>query len=359
MKLQRTFILSALVLSIAVGTVAYADEYATTTAISISTDNEEVMPEEEFIEDIPETDSEYAVSSPEENEVQLGNEDIIDPNEVSTKPIIHKPTGIQGHGYTNNLEYYYHNNGYPEYISYVYGYDKFMGDDGEMYVEYEIGLTDLSEKNRNEILNIASDKCYISFAQDMFSFNYRTQVYEEMRNEFTEAHVRMADDCGRIYVYAPEGKEKEYLNQLGDRYFALVFICDNNGDFVYKDGTVADGTPQPGIEAGNTNGGTALITPGLGVITTTVPELGTTGAIAEPTDQNNTRTILIIAISAALVLLITGGVYLLHKSKMRISSDGTVAASVKLTNAEIERAVADSIEKPSSELKDRIMREIK
>lgn len=344
MKLQRTFILSALVLSIAVGTVAYADEYATTTAISISTDNEEVMPEEEFIEDIPETDSEYAVSSPEENEVQLGSEDIIDPNDgtiATDKLDIRTPVGEQGRGDCLNLENYYFENGYPDYLSFVFVYDKFLDENEEIALLVSAGLTDMSQENIDAVLDIADDRCYITFSEWEYSYTERKAVYDEIRAmESEDLHVWLAyDDRVSVNVLDESNLEK-YREMFSEKYGDIVTVdC-----IIAEDSIVWDGG--------------AVITPGLGTITT-IPELGTTGAIAEPTDQNNTRTILIIAISAALVLLITGGVYLLHKSKMRISSDGTVAASVKLTNAEIERAVADSIEKPSSELKDRIMREIK
>ncbi len=254
----------------------------------------------------------------------------------------HEPQGVQGRGEHNNLEYYYHNNGYPEYISYVYGYDKFMGEDGEMYIEYEIGLTDLSEENRNAVLETASEYCYISFAQDMFSYNYRTEVYEELRKEFPEAYVSMADNCGRIYIYAPEGKEQEYLEKLGDRYFALVFLCDSSsGEFLYTEGTSG---MQP-------EGSAPVFDAGMGA--------PTTGAVTVPEQPDNSRTVLIITLSAAIAVAVTAGaIILIRRSRTRISADGTATASAALTKKNVEQALRESMEQPSPEVKDKILEKL-
>ncbi len=338
MRLQKTFILSALVLSLMGGTVANAEEYATTTAASLLTDVIEVMPEEEFIKDIPETDNEYAVSSPEENEVQLGSEDIIDPNEntaVADELNIPEPIGEQGRGDCLNLENYYFENGYPEYLSFVFVYDKFLDENEEIVLLASAGLTEMSQENIDAILDIADDSCYITFSEWKYSYTERKAVYDEIKAmESEDLHVWLAyDDRVSVNVLDASNLEK-YRELFSEKYGDIVTVdC-----IIAEDSIVEDGG--------------AVITPGLGTITTT-------GVITEPTEQNNTHTILIIAISAALLLLITGGVYLLHKSKMRISSDGTAAASVKLTNADIEKTVADSEEKPSTELKDKIMRELK
>lgn len=254
----------------------------------------------------------------------------------------HEPQGVQGRGEHNNLEYYYHHNGYPEFISYVYGYDKFMGEDGKMYIEYEIGLTDLSEENRNSVLETASEYCYISFAQDMFSHSYRTEVYEEMRKEFPEAYVSMANDCGRIYIYAPEGKEQEYLEKLGDRYFALVFLCDSSsGELLYSEGTAG---VQP-------EGSAPVFDAGMGA--------PTTGAVTIPEKPDSSRTVLIITLSAAIAVAVTAGaVILIRRNRARISADGTATASAALTKNDVEQALRESMEQPSPETLDRILEKL-
>lgn len=255
------------------------------------------------------------------------------PEDIPMEDIPYRePVGIIGRGTANNLEYYYNNSGFPEYISYIYGYDKFMGQDGKMKVEYKVGLTDLSEENKNAVLDIASENCCILFEQGGFSFTYRAEVYLQLRDEFPEYHIRMAEDSSDIYIYAAENKD-DCLKKLDGRYEGLVFVTDEEGISYCGSGEA------------------------VGKVDIPMAGLGVDGALTGGFEPAATETApslpLIAAICAAGIMLLAAVIFFLRR-RIRLSADGTAALSRKLSSSDVEELIRRNSERPSPELKQKI-----
>lgn len=255
-----------------------------------------------------------------------------------------EPIGVQGSGDVKNMESYYYENGYPEYISYINAYDKLYDEhSGSTLLMYEVGLTDMSEENRNAILSIGDETCYFSFGQATHSYNVRYKVYEELRREFPDAYVRMSDNTETIYLIALNGEQEEYIERLGTEYGSLVAVADKDGE-VYS------------LITGAVDGSIAPVEGGMGIDggLSEIAHAGDSGGNIEP----NSTIPLIAAVCAVIIAAAVAGFLLLRRSRLRVSSDGTAAAVSRLTRAEVKKAVADSAEQPSEALRNRITREL-
>ncbi len=257
-----------------------------------------------------------------------------EPQEVVTE--YRTPDGEQGHGNIKNLEYYYHNNGYPEYLSYIAAYDKMLISDQDIAVCIRAGLTDMSQENMDEILELADSSCYIVFEQASYSYNERTDIYEQLRAEFPELYVSLGYDNESIIIYTPDGKTEACLEALSGRYKGLVYVADDDG--VLYDTDVGEPTGER----------VTMPDGGLG---------GDTGAISTGpiTTAEKDRTAWIIPAAVITALLIAAGaVLLLRKSRIKVSGDGTAAAASTLSKNDVVRLISDSAETPCPELRDRI-----
>ncbi len=252
------------------------------------------------------------------------------------------PIGEQGRGSIKNLEYHYHNNGYPEYLSYIAAYDKVLIDDNTLAVCIRAGLTDMSQENMDEILELADSSCYIVFEKASYSYNERQEIFTQLREEFPDCYISLGYETEDIIIVAPENRTEECLKKLAGRFDGLVSVADSEG-WLYDAAMCATGerisVPDAGF--GVEAGGSAVIGGEPAVI------------INKPTKHGN---ILIIAAVAAAVMLIVGATFLvIRRSRIKLGADVTASATVVLTKKDIKRMIAGSAETPSDELKDRII----
>ena len=246
------------------------------------------------------------------------------------------PEGFQGTGLNKNPEYYYHEFGYPEYLSYIAAYDKFLAEGDELVVQFRAGLTDMSQENIDEVLSVMDSSCWVVFEQASYSYNERTAVYEQLREEFPECYVSLGYDNERIIIYTPaDSTEEEYLKKLNGRFAGLVFVCGSDG--VLYDAAVGTATGErvsvPDGGLGSDTGGPVVM---IGV--------------------DNTGTILLITIIAVLLFIVGGAFLLMARSRIRIGSDGTAAAVAVLTKKDVKQLISDSAEAPSPHLRERILK---
>ena len=245
------------------------------------------------------------------------------------------PEGFQGTGLNRNPEHYYHELGYPEYLSYIAAYDKFLAEGDELVVQFRAGLTDMSQENIDEVLSVMDSSCWVVFEQATYSYDERTAVYEQLREEFPECYVSQGYDNERIIIYTPaDSTEEEYLKKLNGRFAGLVFVCGSDG--VLYDAAVGTSTGER----------------------VSVPDGGFGGDTGGPTVMigvDNTGPILLICMIAALLLIAGAAFLLLARHRIRVSSDGTAAAAI-LTKNDVEQLVSDSAEAPSPSLRERILK---
>lgn len=248
------------------------------------------------------------------------------------------PEGRQGYGDNKNLDYYFHSNGYPEYISYIGAYDKFLAEGDELVIQYRAGLTDMSQENIDEVLSVMDSSCWVVFEQASYSYNERMAVYEQLRTEFPECHISFGYETEMIIIYAPEGTMEKYLEKLDGRFGGLVFVSDIDG--VLYDAAVGTSI---GERVSVPDGGLG----GDGIIT---------GVITNPPATETKPAFPVFAAIAAALLLLTGAAFLLiRRNHLRVNSNGTAAAAAIHTKNDVKQLISDSAESPHPELRDRII----
>ncbi len=246
------------------------------------------------------------------------------------------PEGEQGRGENLNLNYAYGQSGYPDYLSYVEGYDKFLNENNETIILYRVGITDMSRENMDEVLDFASDRCYITFEPAPYSYNERMEVFYMLREQFPDLPL-IEDWQEKQFILVTDAEGIEAVNSfLGERYTDLVFACDTDGSIYDRSGNPTGRS----IDISFTGmGGEPVIGGDMGV--DVIPEEKSVAPI--------------IAVTAVLVLLLVGGGLLLRRNTVRLGSDGSAAAAAVLSTADVKRLIADSAESPRKELRDRIL----
>ncbi len=247
------------------------------------------------------------------------------------------PVGEQGCGDVKNLEYHFHENGWPEYLSYIAAYDKGIAEDGTLVLMYRAGLTELSDENKAELLALADSSCYIVFEQASYSYEQRLSVYETLRSELPDVYVSLGYDSEEIVIHAPADRLDGITEYLGGRYGELVFIADSDG-VLYDGNGVPTGEKITPFETGVGDTG--------GIITG-----GDTQILTEPD-----HTVPMITAAAAVLLLAAGAAVLMHHSRIRVHADGTAAATARLTRSDVLRKISESTATPSPELRERILK---
>ncbi len=310
---------AAVVLALSLVTTAYADNFSETTAFAVTT-----SPVEKY-----ETSEAPVMTAPAE--------------EYTYDVPAYELRGEQGRGEILNLEGYFYKNGYPNFISYIFAVDKFITDEaGNIAVIYEAGLTELTQENKDYILDLAAEDCYVEFFQAKYSYNELDAIQQEIR-ELKDDNIAafLAYDFVDVTVFDYE-LFGEYNKLFTEKYGDRVTVT------VASDDMITGGLPVAG---GGFDGGYAQ----------TIPEIGVAGSVPVVSEDkaDSPNVPLIIGISAALVIAIASGAVLLVRQRVKISADGTAVAAKRLSTADVEELVRESEEKPSEELKERIMREIK
>lgn len=95
-------------------------------------------------------------------------------------PVYASDKGIQGTGDVVDIQTYWEENGYPESLSYIHQWGAEMATDDIKWLYWEIGVVDLDEQTKQEIIALASDTCWITFYDATFTYAQRLGVYEEI-----------------------------------------------------------------------------------------------------------------------------------------------------------------------------------
>ncbi len=273
----------------------------------------------------------FVMTSPSDSDIYYG----AIPNEAET-----------GNNDVMHLEKYYGKNGYPDYISYIIctgvsspGFDPTQGAPDGGFTEtyfYDIGLTEKTQENMDAVLAVASDNCNITFYECDFSYNEREAAFNELgAKDYKGAHIMMSQESQYVLIYIPD--DADYKNDI-PLYDGMVKILSTS-ELEYDTGIGTTGT--------------------IGATTGFVqPEIGyeSYSSADGVTAQDNTW--VWFAVAGIAVFAVVGAVFIIRRNNVRINSDGSAEAVSVATKADVEKAVSDSAEAPSAELKDKIMKNI-
>lgn len=291
-------------------------------------DEEDVMydEEEDFMED-----NESETSVPDESGNTASSEPYIYPDFIEGR-------GIGGNGTELVLEKYYGKFGYPEYISYacntaaecVEGVDE-NGDPATLWFSV-VGLTENTPENRQAVLDIAAENCYITFVEAKWSYNERKAVYDELSAMDIEGmSVAMPLNTENIFVYLPD--DSRYSDDI-PLYDGMVMLCEM-AECVDDDYDMG-GTITTGFGGENGIDG--------------IPEIGT--------DESSSGLPMWAWFGIAFIAFIAvgGAIVLIRRNIVSANPDGS-AEITAAAGKDIVKAIADTTEKPSAGLKDKIMRD--
>ncbi len=311
---------------------------------------EDILPDEAPIDfDVVPDDNEipenFATSTPEEFEVNTA------PPEPYVYPDSIDGWGVGGNGTELSLEKYYGKYGYPEYISYVYntGAESIAAEGYEGYSidfwYYDVALTENTPENQQAVLDIAAENCYIRFVDAKWSYNEREAVYDELcAMDIEGMRVNMPYNIETIFVYLPD--ESEHFDDI-PLYDGMVKVVPESELAIDVDDAIdIGGSPITGA------------VPGIGGI---IPETGindttTIGAIAEE-KQEQFPLWTWVGIAVIAFIAVGGAILLIRRNRVSVNSDGSAEVTATTKN-DVVKLIADSTEKPSDELKDKIMREL-
>lgn len=310
---------------------------------------EDILPDEapidfDVVPDDNEDPEDFATSTPEEFEGDTT------PPEPYVYPDSIDGWGVSGNGTEEVLEKYYGKFGYPEYISYVYntGAESLASEGYEDYNivfwYHDVALVENTPENQQAVLDIAAENCYIRFVDAEWSYNQRKAVYDELEAMDIEGmRVKMPSNIETIFVYLPDDSEHFDDIPLHDGMVKVVPESEilENDDSYDIGGTIITGA-VPGI------GGVILET---GINDTT-----TIGAIAEE-KQEQFPLWAWAGIAVIAFVAVGGAILLIRKNRVSVNSDGSAEVTATAKN-DVVKMIANSQEKPSDELKDKIMREL-
>ena len=319
---------------------------------------EDILPDEAPIDfsvvpDDNDDPAEFATSTPEE----------IEENTTPPEPYVYPESiddwGVGGNGTEEVLEKYYGRFGYPEYISYVYntGAESLASEGYEDYNivfwYHDVALVENTPENQQAVLDIAAENCYIRFLDAKWSYKQRKAVYDELEAMDIEGmRVNMPSNIETIFVYLPDDSEHFDDIPLHDGMVKVVPESEmlENDDSYDIGGSVITGA-----------------VPGIGGV---IPEAGLDGGYTPEIDIKEDITVGIEPQNAPLPLwawagiaviafvAVGGAIVLIRKNRVSVNSDGSAEVAASVTKKEVVEMISDSTEKPSDELKDKIMRDL-
>lgn len=309
---------------------------------------EELPPDEAVEPDY--TGVDFATSTPEEFE-----EDTT-PSEPYIYPDSIEGWGVGGNGSEEVLEKYYGKHGYPEYISYVFNTGAEMlasegyADQNICFWYYDVALCENTPENQQAVLDVAAENCYIKFVDAKWSHNERKAVYDELSAMDIEGmSVRMPANLETIFVYLPD--ESEHFDDI-PLHDGMVKVVPESEIAVEIDDSYDIGGAPIAEVGGYDDGASAapVAVPGIGI-----EEGVTTGIIDEQQDSLPLWAWAGIGVIAAVA--VGGAVLLIRRNRVSVNSDGSAEVSTA-AKSDVVKMISDSTEKPSDELKDKIMREL-
>jgi hypothetical protein len=172
----------------------------------------------------------YAQDEP-EADINIDNREIsivepADPMEA------HEPRladGTTGRGTIDAPDKYWAVNGYPDNISFAFEAGGEMLDDGTSVAYWEIGIVNADEASKQEIIDLVSPNCHITFRDCTFSYKQREAAFNEIYASCNDIvrDVQMILNSEVILVEIADGYEKEYARKYVEQYGWFVGVTND------------------------------------------------------------------------------------------------------------------------------------
>jgi len=171
--------------------------------------------------------------------------------ETPAVPDVRLSDGTPGRGSVDVPDKYWATNGYPEYISFAYEAGGEVLDDGTFIAYWEIGIVDADEDAKQEVIDLLSPNCRITFRDCGYSYNQRETAYNEIRAMDDEAvgAALMVLNSEVVMVEIADGFEKEYAKKFIEQYGSFIVVT--NDIAAAQDSVTYEGG---GLSKGDTNG---------------------------------------------------------------------------------------------------------
>lgn len=246
--------------------------------------------------------------------------------------------GQPGRGNVENLYEYWEREGYPADISYAFEAGGELKDDGLVYSYWEIGLAGADESRRQQILDLASPRCLVTFYDCSFTHDQKVQAYQAVLalNDPNIVHVILTRNTDTVVVAVAEGKEKEYA-QLLVREMNLGAVVS-----VVSEDCILDLQSESAQQSASQRRESALTaSPGLGMGLDQGLDKGETASPAK-------EALLPFALLAAGLSLLLAALWRLSRRVLALQTvRETQTASPPLSRRQTARLVKESVRSPS------------
>lgn len=137
--------------------------------------------------------------------------------------------GEAGHGSIEAPDKYWTENGYPDDISFVQEAGGEALEDGTQVSWWRIGIVNADESRKQEILDMFSPKCIITFVDCQYSYSQRETVCDEIRASGYEAvqAVGLSPYSEQVLVQVSDEYAKEYAAQFVKQYGSFVVVTND------------------------------------------------------------------------------------------------------------------------------------
>lgn len=154
--------------------------------------------------------------------------------------------GEVGRGSIEDLDKYWATNGYPDDISFAYEAGGEMLEDGTMVKWWEIGIVNADDNRKQEIIDMLSPNCIVTFIDCRYSHRQREAAYNEIlaSKDDNILGAVMLLNSEVVMVKIAEGHEKEYAKKFIQQYSSFVVVT-NNLDGAKED-TLLTGSAEKG-----------------------------------------------------------------------------------------------------------------
>ena len=245
--------------------------------------------------------------------------------------------GLPGRGSIDAPDKYWAANGYPDDVSYAYEAGGEMLEDGSIQSWWEIGVVDADAARKEEILDMLSPACLVTFHDCTYSYAERQAVFDEIQ-AIGDARIQscvMGLNTESVFVWTSPADSTELQKELTLKYANLVVVLD---EMAYNDATVA---PGAGMDAGTGNAATGYLE-------------------RTPSTSSNSPTIW-IGLLGILLLCITGSFFFFHRrlAAAKTTAGNTVSVTPMLSFRAVEQVVRNSQCAPSEHTWTRICTNIK
>jgi hypothetical protein len=172
--------------------------------------------------------------------------------------------GEAGRGSIEAPDKYWGENGYPDDISFAYEAGGEMLEDGTSVSWWEIGIVNADEIRKQEIIDMLSPNCIITFMDCKYSYSQREAAYNEIRASGDDnIHgAIMVHNSEAVMVEISEEHLKEYAEKFNRKYGSFVVVTDNlddgKDDTIRVGGDDLDNSKEDTIRGGGMDKGNSL-----------------------------------------------------------------------------------------------------